>query len=450
MTGIIFCVLALFGCFLVARRSFVDGIIAVLTVGYLYGILRANFFETASHFVFDAAVLGFYCARLQDLLRKSFTVDGQRLRHWVNFLMLLPLAFFFVPLQDPLVQLVGLRGNAFLLPFIVVGARLKRDEFYRIALALAGLNIFALVVGAAEYVFGVERFLPHNTVTALIYRSNDVGAMNYLRIPSVFGSAHVYGGTMVLSLPLLAYAWVQRRREIWHKNLLIAGIVAGMLGVFLCAARSQFVALAIVITVATFSTRLRPVYRIGWVAVLLVVAFVVSTHPRMQRFMTLGDREFVAERFQSSVNTTLLDAISQYPFGLGLGGGGTSIPFFLSDRVNTPVAVESEWGRIVLETGLVGLAAWAAFLLWVFTRPHARKNDVAFLGYRLAWYVALTFFASGFIGIGLFTSIPSTSILLMIVGWIATHHTGEADAPITAVQARFVPIPYREPEFVQR
>jgi hypothetical protein len=45
----------------------------------------------------------------------------------------------------------------------------------------------------------------------------------------------------------------------------------------------------------------------------------------------------------------------------------------------------------------------------------------------LAWVVAICFFAFGFIGIGLFTSIPGSAILLMLVGWIATHHTGEAD-----------------------
>jgi hypothetical protein len=234
---------------------------------------------------------------------------------------------------------------------------------------------------------------------------------------------------MVLSLPLLAGAWVQKHREIWQKNLLIAGLLAAMLGVFMSAARSHFLVLVVLITVATFSTRLRPIYRVGWVVVLVVVSYVVSTQERMQRFTTLDDRQFVESRFEASVNTTLLDAMIDYPFGVGLGGGGTSMPFFLMDRLNTPVAVESEWGRIELETGLLGLAAWCGFLVWVFTRPQAHRGDPAFLGWRLAWVACICFFAFGFIGIGLFTSIPSTAILLMLVGWIATHHTGEADRP---------------------
>jgi hypothetical protein len=285
----------------------------------------------------------------------------------------------------------------------------------------------AFAFGSAEYLLGVEHFFPYNAVTELIYRSNDVGAGNDYRIPSIFGNAHAFGGTMVLTLPLLAGAWVQKHREIWHKNLLIAGLLAAMLGVFMSAARSHFLVLMVLITVATFSTRMRPIYRVGWIVVLVVVGYVVSTQDRMQRFTTLDDKQFVESRFDASVNATLFDAMVDYPFGVGLGGGGTSMPFFLIDRVNMPVAVESEWGRIELETGLLGLAAWCGFLLWVFTRPHARRNDPAFLGWRLAWVTAVCFFAFGFIGIGLLTSIPSTAILLMLVGWIATHHTGEAD-----------------------
>jgi hypothetical protein len=438
MTGVILCVAAMFGTFMLARRSFVQGVLAVLTIGYFYGILRANFFVTASHFIFDAAVLGFYSARLNDLSRIFVTTDGQRLKHWVSFLIVVPLVLFFIPLQDPLVQLVGLRGNAFLLPFILVGARLKREEFYKIGVWLACLNIFAFAVGSAEYLFGVEHFFPHNAVTELIYRSNDVGVAKDFRISSIFGNAHSFGGTMVLSIPLLAGAWVQKHRQIWHKNLFIVGLLASMLGVFMSAARSHFLVLVVLLTVATFSTRLRPIYRVGWIMVLILVGYVVGTHERMQRFTTLNDREFVQDRFHNSVNTTLLDAMVDYPFGNGLGGGGTSIPFFLMDRVKTPLALESEWGRIVLETGLLGLIGWTGFLLWVFTRPHAHRADPAFLGLRLAWVAAITFFAFGFIGIGLFTSIPSTTILLILVGWIATHHTGEADQPLPVQQPSLV------------
>ena len=430
MIGFAICVIALISTFIVARRSLSNGVMVAMTFGYFFGILRANFFQTPSYFIFDSAVFGLYIARFKEFTYIPTSQDGQRLKHWVMFLMAVPLVMFFIPVQDPLVQLVGLRGNAFLVPFILIGARLKREDFYRIGLWLACLNVVAFTVGCAEYLLGLEHFFPANAVTDIIYRSNDVGKATDYRIPSIFSNAHSFGGTMVLSLPLIAGAWVQKHREIWHKNLFLAGLLAAMLGVFLSAARSHFLVLAVLITVATFSTRLRPIYRVGWIAVLLVVGYVVATHDRMQRFTTLDNAEFVQTRFQSSVNSTLFDAMVDYPFGVGLGGGGTSMPYFLMDRLNMPVAIESEWGRIELETGLLGLAAWIGFLLWIFTRPQAHRGDPAFLSWWLAWFAAVSLFAFGFIGIGLFTSIPSTAILLMLVGWIATHHTGEADRTV--------------------
>jgi hypothetical protein len=429
MSGYVLCAIAFFATYAAARRSLVMGIQAAITAGYFYGILRANFFTTSSHFIFDAAVFGLYIARFQDLSQIFVTTDCQRLKHWVTLLLLIPLVMFFVPMQDPLVQLVGLRGHAFLLPFVLIGARLRREEISRLALWLAGLNIVAFLFGSAEYLFGIEHFFPYNAVTDIIYRSNDVGASNDYRIPSIFANAHAFGGTMVLTVPLLAGAWVQKQRETWHKNLIMAGMLAAMLGVFMSAARSHFIVLAVLLTIATFTAQIRPVYRIGWIVVLLLVSYVVGTHQRMQRFTMLKDQETVEGRFEASVNATLFDAMVDYPFGVGLGGGGTSMPFFLMDRVNSPVALESEWGRIELETGLLGLTAWAAFLFWVFTRPAANRRDPAFLGWRLAWWACLSFFAFGFIGIGLFTSIPGTAIMLMLVGWIATHHTREADQP---------------------
>lgn len=456
MIGLGLCIFALMGTFIVARRSLVYGIVTAIAFGYFYGILRANFFETASHFIFDGAVLGLYLARVGEINRTFATKDGQRFKHWVTLLLAVPVVMFFVPMQDFLVQLVGLRGNAYLIPFLLIGAILTRDDWYRLALWFACLNLVAFFFGSAEYAFGVERFFPYNTVTDIIYRSNDVGIANNLRIPAVFGSAHVYGGTMVLTLPILVNAWVQRHREVWHKNLLIAGMLAAILGVFMSAARIHFVVLVVLLTVATVCIRMRPVYRVGWVVLLLTIGYIVSTQDRMQRFTTLDNQQFIENRLEASVNTTLFDVMVDYPFGNGLGGGGTSIPFFLADRLKAPVAVESEWGRIELETGLIGLASWCGFLLWVFTRPQANRGDPAFLGMRLAWFAALCFFASGFVGIGLFTSIPQTAILLMLVGWVANHHTGEADRRTSAPRApgapmiHPMPLPMPQRELIQR
>ncbi len=421
--GVLFSIVALFVTYECARRSLVKGIFSALAFGYAFGIVRANFPEIASYFIFDAAVLGLYAAQWKVITRPFLTEDGQRLKHWVTFLMMWPLLLFFLPQQDAVVQMIGLRGNVFLLPFLLIGAQLEREEIYQVGLSMAVLNLTAFAFGVSEYILGLEHFFPHNPITQMIYASNDVGSLGAYRIPGVFANGHCYGGMMVISLPWIVGAWVQRHREIWHKNVLLAGLLAAMFGVFMSAARSHFIVLLVLITVFTFSSRLRPIYRVGWLVILILVGYVVVSNERMQRFKTLGDQEFVSARLESSVNVTLLEAVTTFPFGNGLGGGGTSIPYFLQDRVDEPVVVESEIGRIHLETGLVGMAAWVVFVLWIFTRPRPNRGDSWFLGVRLAWFAALTFCSLGLIGIGLLTTIPSSAVFLMSMGWIATHQS---------------------------
>src|SRR5260370_2815203 len=80
------------------------------------------------------------------------------------------------------------------------------------------------------------------------------------------------------------------------------------------------------------------------VAVVLVsVGWIVSNNPRLQRFTTLTDPEYAEQRFGASVNQSFFDAAIKYPMGNGLGGGGTSIPYFLQDRLRNQVALENEY-----------------------------------------------------------------------------------------------------------
>jgi hypothetical protein len=421
--GIILTIVSLCVTFWMARRSLVDGICSVLTFGYAFGILRANFPETSSFFIFDAAVLGLYAAQSHLITRPFQTRDGQRLKYFVVFLMLWPILLFLWPQQDLLVQLVGLRGNMFLLPFILIGAHMTDNQRYRVSLWMALLNVIALGFGTAEYILGIQHFFPPNAVTDLIYRSNDVGVAGAYRIPSIFANAHSFGGMMVVSLPWIAGSWVQRHRKVWQKNVLVAGLISALIGVFMSAARIHFLTLILLLTVFTFSTRLRPVYRVGWLLVLVLVGYVVATNERMQRFTTLNNKEYVSFRVQSSVNVSLLEALTEYPFGVGLGGGGTSIPYFLSDKVEKPMAIESELGRIQLEMGIVGTATWIAFVIWVVSRPKTHRGDPWFLGLRLAWFSCTSFLVIGLIGTGLFTAIPSSMLFLLSLGWICTQHT---------------------------
>ncbi len=416
--SLILCILAFVLCYWAGRRSLVNGIIAVVGVGYSYGITRANIPEIYSHFIFDAGVVGLYAAQLFQRLSPLEEFKVGHVRPWLEFLIAWPLLLFLIPIQDYLIQFVGLRGNVFLLPFVLLGARLDGEDRYRLALWIAGLNLAAFAFASAEYFIGLETFFPHNRVTELIYISKDLVGHTQYRIPATFANAHAYGGTMVMGLPLLIGAVLQSQKNKTHLQLVVLGIVAALLGVLMSAARTHFLAAVILIIVAMFSLRSRFGYALGWLVLLCVIGWGVSGEQRLQRFMQLRDTDSVVERVSWSVNMGFFEIAAQYPFGNGLGGGGTSIPYFLQSRITNPVGIENEYGRIMLEQGITGLLIWIGFVLWVISRWDKAPADPWYLGRRLAAVTCGVFFISALTGTGLLTSIPQSSLFLLLVGWV--------------------------------
>jgi hypothetical protein len=432
MTSLLLCLAAFVVTYRTARRSLWAGIASVLTVGYGYGIYRANFLDGYSHLLFDAALVGLYAAQLFHRLAPDERLRIEELRLWLVALVAWPVVLVLAPTQDPLVELVGLRGNTFMLPCLLLGARLDRASVGRLALWIAGLNLAAGAVAAAQFVVGIEPFFPRNPVTDIIYRSGDVAGFTAYRIPSCFSSAHAYAGTMVATLPLLVGAWMQpgpRSRSL----LLGASILVSVVGVFAAAARQPVVLLFALALTVVFSSRVRFVYKARWLLLGLLVAWIVSSEARFQRFTTLRDPDFLVERVAGSVNLAMIDLARAYPLGNGLGGGGTSIPYFLQDRVRNVVVLENEYARILLEQGIPGLLLWIGFIVWVFTRRTNPPNRPWFLARRMARVFCLGSFGTGLVGIGLLTSIPGTALFLLSIGWIAVREAPALEpAPIGA------------------
>jgi hypothetical protein len=419
------CLFAFVFAYLAGRRSLVYGVATVLGVGYIYGLVRANIVETASYFIFDAAVLGFYCAQLFRSLTPDEELRVRRLRPWVEILIAWPIIMFFVPQQDILIRIVGLRGNVFMLPFLLIGARMGAGDRYRLALWLAAFNIVAFTIASIEYLYGVPLLFPRNQMTQIIYQSTVFATGNVLRIPSSFVSPHAFAGAMVMTIPFLAGALVQPHKRDWHKPLLVASVMAALLGVFMSATRLNFIVASLLVIVILFSLRLRFAYVLGWLIVVLVVGWLVSGEQRMQRFTELQDTKMVSERVSGSINMDFFELMTTYPFGNGLGGGGTNIPAFLQNRISNSVVMENEYARILLEQGIVGLILWITFLAWLFIRTLKMDSDNWLLGRRLAWCACLAFFGISIAGVGLFVSIPQTCLVMLCVGWIGSARPSE-------------------------
>ena len=431
MTSIGICVVAFVAAYWASRRALWQGIAVVLATGYAYGIVRA-LVGGSTHLLFDAAVAGLFAGNIKLLLRPADRPGLYAIKAWTLALLAWPTILFFFAPGDLLVELVGWRANVFLLPCLLIGAYLDDESIYRLALVMAVLNIAAGIIAAFEFAFGFEMFFPYSDVTDILYRGrlSDEESIG-LRIPSSFVNAHVFGGTVVMTLPFLLGAWLGAVTT-RHRRLLTLALGISLLCVFVAGARTPIVVLGVLVVLVSLSGRLRGYAWMSWASMIVVVAWVVSSDVRLQRFVTLQDTTFLSERLRGSVNSEIFDMMAEYPLGRGLAGGGTSIPYFLQDRTQAYFVMENEFARIVLEQGIPGLILWLAFIFWVLFRSHGRKGDPWFLSRRLAAAAAGSYFALAMTGIGLLTAVPQSLMLLLAVGWVSVGRPRESTASVCA------------------
>ncbi len=418
MVAILLCILAFGITNWAARRSLVAGITAMLGVGYLYGIVRANVISPFSHFIFDASLAGLYLNQLSVHLSPEESKRSASLRMWMVALIAWPVFVCFMPFQTPLISLVGLRGNVFFLPLCLLAVRMKSRDWLSLSSALAGLNLLALCFGLAEYFLGIERFFPVSPVTAIIYASRDVAGFQFFRIPATFTNAHAYASTMVTTLPLLIGAWTQAQTGSARRLFLLSGAGAAILGVLLASARVHAAAAGLVMAATLLQSQMPARKRMLWGGLIAAALVLLVSNERFERVTTLADTEAVEGRIQGSVNRTFLEVLFEYPMGNGLGGGGTSIPSFLEGQVNKPVAIENEYARILLEQGVIGLLIWLAFTFRFLASPYVWVHGEWSVARRLTWVCCAVFFGTSMIGTGLMTSIPTTGLLLLGIGWV--------------------------------
>jgi hypothetical protein len=431
MIALLLCVIGAIGAFLAGRRALWAGCFVVATSGYGYGILRANLFTPYSHFIFDAAVVGLYAAQFGPGSRRTPATPRPALNTWMIILIGWPLLLLFLPFQPLLISIVGLRGNMFLLPMILLGSRLRSFDLRRLALGFALLNLVALAFGIAESIRGIEPFFPIGPMTSTIYGSQDSGGEH--RIPSLFQNAHTYAGVMVATIPFLFGAWVQKSGSRNQKLLLALGLGAAFMGVLMAQTRTNIVVAGLLIVIASLTGKIGAVKRWIWILAIAGIVFAAMNNARWQRYKAL-DADSVTDRIAGSVNRTFFEILIEYPMGNGLGGGGTSIPYFLASRVNQPIGAENEYARILLEQGIIGLIIWVGFVIWFLTNRSAFQKDDWLVGRRMAWWVCAFGFCSAPMGVGLLSSIPNTFLFLLSTGWTSVKPIGEPQPVLRAAQ----------------
>ena len=418
MTALALCILALGITYWAGKRSLGQGVVALLVFGYFYGIVRANLETAFAHFIFDAALVGLFLSQKWTSSQPSEKIRLAVLRAWTVVLIAWPMVLILMPFQPLLVSLVGLRGSVFFLPMLLLGARLAEKELLQVSAGLAVLNLIAMGFAAAEYFLGISKFYPINSVTLIIYASRDV-AGGFSRIPAIFTNAHAYGGTSVASIPYLIGGW-ERGATRKMRLLAMLGIVAAFLGVLMSATRVNFVTGVAMLAFTMIGGRMKASRWVAFAVVVAIIGYFAVTNERFQRFKSLSDTESVGDRIHGSVNRSFFEVLADHPMGNGLGGGGTSIPYFLEGQVKNPIATENEYTRILCEQGLIGLILWICFVIWYLTRAGAAFAKGPWMTSRRAvWGLSSFVLCTSWIGNGFLTSIPGTAIALLGIGWTA-------------------------------
>lgn len=425
MNALACCVLAFGVTYWAAKRTLGWGIVALLVFGYFYGILRANMLVVFSHFIFDAGLLGLYFGSKWKASNPKEAKRSETIRLITLALIIWPCLLVALPFQTWLVSLVGLRGNVFFIPILLLGSRLKHQDLMTLSTGMAILNLVALGFAIAEYFKGLPPFFPWSPVTNIMYMSGDV-AGGYFRIPAIFTSAHAYGGTMVDTLPYLIGGWNHGASR-KQRMLTVLGIGAAMMGVLMSATRLNFALGTVVVLVSFLTGKMKPSSRMVFVLLTTVIMIIAMSNERFQRFKSLGDAEGVAGRVAGSVNRSFFEIMIEYPMGNGLGGGGTSLPYFLQDQLRNPIGMENEYARILCEQGIVGLLIWMCFIVWFFSRARiAFAKGPWFSSRRTVWCLAAFALMTSLTGTGTFVSIPGSVLLLLGMGWTATPMLAEA------------------------
>ena len=172
----------------------------------------------------------------------------------------------------------------------------------------------------------------------------------------------------------------------------------------------------LLVVIASVSGKLGPLKRVVWALAIVAVVWSAMHNERWQRYKEL-DTDSVEDRIAGSVNRTFWEVLVEYPMGNGLGGGGTSIPYFLASQVNRPVEVENDYCRILLEQGVVGLLLWIGFVVWFCHQSsHVRQRRMAERTPHGLVFVRPVL-VDRHVGNGMLNSIPNSFLFLLCVGW---------------------------------
>lgn len=269
-------------------------------------------------------------------------------------------AYLLLPLGLPLLaRSVGWKQRLLYIPLMFLAYKYIRsyEDYRRLALTLIAVAIPVSIFGIYLFFAGPE-FLRAigGTYSAVVYSTT-----GFWRVPGTFTSPGQYGIYLTFNL-LLAMTLLLGKSTAPRERLLVyAGLAVTLLAMLASGSRTPLILAAACVGLTLVS--LGKVGRMLQVAILLYAIFAVG-------FATLGAG--VADRVDSIASTEhiarfqrtyfgqlFLSHLEGEPMGIGLGSATIGARHFT--EYGQIVFIESYFGLVAIETGIIGLMT----ILWV-------------------------------------------------------------------------------------
>lgn len=349
--------------------------------------------------------------------------------------------------------LMGVKIFFYYIPLVVIGYALLNNEvqlrrFFTINLALA---VVIISLGIAQSVLGPSFLNPAHQAEDLrelsgLYRVSLSGASAY-RPTSVFVSAGRYADFILVAwLLVLGFSGYLLLRQKQGRNFAFLTVAVAAAGAFLTASRGTFMWAAInaVATSVAFvwgapwrqgeALRVfrgiqRAILGVALGMVLVFIAFpdeILSRVTIYQEALAPGSSTnelthrgwtYPVENFLGAFN------YERWPYGYGIGTaalGGQYVARFFNAKPPV-VGVESGFGTIIVEMGIVGLVLWivmsVAILLTAWKVVKKLKGTPWFpLGFVIFWYAFVLLFPATFAGIQPYEDFLLNAYLWLLLG----------------------------------
>jgi hypothetical protein len=276
------------------------------------------------------------------------------------------------------------------------------------------LSIFGIIQFCSQFtsVGYIDLLIPNHmskgfNTTNLVYLSSLV----FYRAHSIYLEPSTFSQYSAVAILLLLYFWITHKSK--PKTLIVISGIVNFLGIILSVSGTGLIVLFVGILVMLIGLRKKKKSSgvlILMISVILVVLF-VSSNESLSAYLLNRLLEFTKPGTSGNIRFVLpyQDMIITFltrPWGFGPGNVSESFALFFKNYPLVLSDINSSWGKVGVEIGVLGFAVY--FYVWLMMWKRVKKINIA----KLLFCIFLCF---TFLG-GLLLDTSSLAMLILIIG----------------------------------